>query len=100
MDATPQSVASLAPVLQWGFAGVCLVLIGVIVWMISKFMEVLRDNNKVIASNTAAIISQQTTANETHKTVCQLKDLWLQRTCPLSSTHERPWLSPAAAPVG
>jgi hypothetical protein len=44
-----------APVIQYGFAGTTMVLIGVIVWIVNKLISVLERTNTVIESNTLAI---------------------------------------------
>ena len=45
------------PFLQYGFAGYSVLLLGALLWMSSKFVKVLMENNKVIERNTAAIAS-------------------------------------------
>lgn len=43
------------PFLQWGFAGFSVLLLAALVWMASRFVKVLLENNRVIERNTAAI---------------------------------------------
>ena len=50
------------PIAQLGFAGLCVALLGIIVWMISinesridKILQLQTETNKVIQGNTAAI---------------------------------------------
>ena len=43
------------PIVQWGFAGLSVVLIGIIVWLINKLMQLLEKTNGIIAQNTDAI---------------------------------------------
>ena len=48
----------LTPLIQYGFAGFCAVLIGIIVWLIAKLLDVLRQTNRTIARNTEAVSRQ------------------------------------------
>lgn len=45
----------LQPVVQYGFLGFSVVLLGVVIWLIRKLLDVLEANNRIIAANTAAI---------------------------------------------
>jgi len=45
----------LSPIIQYGFAGFCAVLIAIIVWLIRRLLCVLEETNKIIARNTEAI---------------------------------------------
>lgn len=45
----------LQPVIQYGFLGFAVVLLGVIVWLIRRLLEVLEATNRIIAANTEAI---------------------------------------------
>ena len=45
----------LQPVVQYGFLGFSVVLLGVVIWLIRKLLEVLEANNRVISANTEAI---------------------------------------------
>lgn len=45
----------LQPVVQYGFLGFSVVLLGVVIWLIRKLVEVLEANNRVISANTEAI---------------------------------------------
>ena len=47
----------MSPLLQYGFAGFSIVLLGVLVWLIRELLSVLKENNRVIAENTQAIIA-------------------------------------------
>jgi len=55
-------LAILQPIMQYGFAGMCAVLLGMIVWMqhradgrFDKLLEIQRESHSVIERNTAAI---------------------------------------------
>lgn len=43
------------PVVQYGFLGFSAVLLGVVIWLIRRLLEVLEANNRIIAANTEAI---------------------------------------------
>ena len=45
----------LEPVVQYGFLGFAVVLLGVVIWLIQKLLTVLDQTNRVIAANTEAI---------------------------------------------
>lgn len=46
-----------SPVIQYGFAGFSFILVGIIVWLISKLLTLLTKTNEIIARNTKAIES-------------------------------------------
>jgi cell division protein FtsB len=43
------------PVLQSGFLGFSVVLLGVVIWLIKRLLSLLDVNNQIIAANTQAI---------------------------------------------
>ncbi len=45
----------LQPVVQYGFLGFSVVLLGVVIWLIKRLLAVLDANNRIIAANTEAI---------------------------------------------
>jgi len=45
----------LQPVIQYGFLGFSVVLLGVVIWLIKRLLAVLDANNRIIAANTEAI---------------------------------------------
>jgi len=45
----------IQPVVQYGFLGFSVVLLGVVIWLIRKLLEVLQANNEIITANTEAI---------------------------------------------
>lgn len=59
----PDTKASiLQPIIQYGFAGMCAALLGIVVWMVDrsdqrfdKVLEMQKETNQVIERNTAAI---------------------------------------------
>lgn len=80
MDA--QATTSIMnPLIQWGFAGLCLILLGILVWLIRQLLEVLKENNRVIAMNTQAIQKVGVTAESTLEVAIELKNELLRRPC-------------------
>ncbi len=45
----------LQPVVQYGFLGFSVVLLGVVIWLIKRLLSVLEATNRIIAANTDAI---------------------------------------------
>jgi hypothetical protein len=88
----------LTPEMQYGFAALCVMLIGVIVWLIKRnpsgkeLLEVLSGTNDVIKANTAAINlvkggidDHEQAAGERLKkhsaTIAELRDKLIARPC-------------------
>lgn len=44
----------LSPIIQYGFAGMALLQLGVIVWLVGNLFKMLRDHTEVIKNNTEA----------------------------------------------
>jgi len=45
----------LQPIVQYGFLGFSGVLLGVVIWLITKLLGALEASNRVVIANTAAI---------------------------------------------
>ena len=43
------------PIVQYGFLGFSAVLLGVVIWLIRRLLDVLEANNRIITANTEAI---------------------------------------------
>jgi hypothetical protein len=75
----------MQPYVQFGFAGFCFVVFGVlvsvIVWLIKNLLKILKENNAVISGNTDAIKAVHTTADETKKLMGDIRDQLLTRPC-------------------
>lgn len=71
----------LHPVMQFGFAGFCGVLIGVIVWMIKRLLGVLEKNSEVISANTNAIQRVHDTMTDTLDVTIEVKDILNKKPC-------------------
>ena len=74
-------VLLFSPFVQLGFAGVCLFLLGIIVWLIKNLIALLTKNNDIIAKNTAAIHSMSEATVKGYELIRQLHDKLLQRPC-------------------
>lgn len=76
--------------IQYGFAGMSMVLIGIIVWLITKLIEVIQKNNSVIAKLIDTIKSQDESHKKTEtkiddliKVINKHNELFLVRPCML-----------------
>jgi hypothetical protein len=45
----------MSPVIQYGFLGFSIVLLGLVIWLIRRLLAVLDATNRIIAGNTKAI---------------------------------------------
>lgn len=71
----------LSPVIQYGFAGMTVIMTGVVVWLIRNLLMVLKDNGKIIEQNTSAIVNVGLCANKSLETMEDLKEKMLARPC-------------------
>jgi len=71
----------LSPYIQYGFAGFCFVLLGIIVWLIRNLLQVLKANNDVISENTGAIRELAKTVTEMALLQRNIHDRLLARPC-------------------
>lgn len=70
-----------APFIQYGFAGFCVLQLGVLVWMAKGLFQVLTENNKVIERNTAAIEKMNEGQNSEMALIRDLRDKVMSRHC-------------------
>lgn len=78
----PQVTTSIMnPVIQWGFAGLSIVLLGILVWLIKQLLNVMDKNNEVIAANTQAIQRVDGHAEDTLEVAVELKNELYKRPC-------------------
>jgi hypothetical protein len=71
----PNQLSLLAPVLQFGAFGLCLVLIALLWWLFRQLVEVLRGNTKAMQSLCGLV-------EEGNETTSDLRDRLLQWQCP------------------
>jgi len=69
------------PYIQAGFAGLCFVLVGVIVWLTKQVLGVLRETNQVIEKNTTTIEKMHTSTARVESAIGKLRDELLRRPC-------------------
>jgi hypothetical protein len=81
MNETQSSLTIMTPLLQYGFAGMCIILIGIIIWLISKLLGVLEKTNNIIAENTKAIILVDQRTIESFALLVVCKDKLISRPC-------------------
>ena len=80
----PHEISLLTPVLQAGAFGLCLVLIGLLWWLLRRLLDVLSGNTSAL-DGLSGLVSQ---VKETSKDV---RDRLLQFECPFSSEeHPKP----------
>jgi len=71
----------IQPVVQYGFLGFSVVLLGVVIWLISKLLDVLEANNQIIAANTEAIRDLTRTTSDLLNLNRSLHDKIISRPC-------------------
>ena len=71
----------LNPVIQYGFAGLCVILLGILVWLVKQLLGVIDRNNEVIATNTLAIQAVDANTKEAKDVTIELKDELYRRPC-------------------
>jgi len=69
------------PIIQYGFLGFSAVLLGVIIWLIRRLLEVLEANNRIIAANTEAIRDLNNMTGDLLKLNRSLHDKLISRPC-------------------
>jgi F0F1-type ATP synthase membrane subunit b/b' len=78
----------MEPTLQWGFAGFCLLLLGVVVWLIKQLLRALDKNQDVINKNTQAVQEVTNLSRENRELQIEVKDKLLSRPCLLKPDHQ------------
>jgi hypothetical protein len=71
----------LQPLVQYGFIGLSAVLLGLVVWLINKLLDVLESANVIIAANTKAISDLTTMTSDLMKLNRSLHDKLISRPC-------------------
>ena len=69
------------PVIQYGFAGFCIVLLAINVWLMNKFCLLLKDVTNVLSKNNDLIETLNKTGNEHKNLLINIKDCLLSRPC-------------------
>jgi hypothetical protein len=69
------------PILQYGFAGMCAVLLVIIVWLIRHLMKLLEKTNQIISANTQAICQVDQHSIDALKILRDTHDKIIARPC-------------------
>lgn len=67
--------------IQLGFAGLCILLIGVIVWLVYQLLEVLKGTTKALSENTNAIHTLIKAVDDQKAITSELRDEFYKRPC-------------------
>ena len=73
-----------SPVIQYGFAGFAVLLLGVVVWLIRQLLKVLKETGEIIRGNTLALDAVSSTAGQSRELMSQIRDQLLSRPCMLT----------------
>jgi len=71
----------MTPIVQFGFAGLSVILLVILVWLIRELLQVLKENNRVIAVNTQAIQRVDEHSSNTLEVAIECRNKLLQRPC-------------------
>jgi len=88
------------PIVQYGFAGLCGVLLVILVWLIREFLTTMREQNEatvaltkqttdVVRDNSEAIREVRAVEERQVEVLTKLHDELLKRPCLLPKTGER-----------
>jgi hypothetical protein len=73
--------AFLDPIVQYGFAGMCGVLLLILCWLVSRLLCLLEKTSSVIAGNTSALRNLLVKLSEGQKMYTDLRDRIMTRPC-------------------
>jgi hypothetical protein len=68
-------------VIQLGFAGLSIILLSIIVWLIKRLLDVLDKNTCAFCANTEAINNNTKMITEQKEISIEMKDLLLSKPC-------------------
>lgn len=71
----------LTPIVQYGFLGFSVVLLGIVIWLISRLLEVMAENNRVLADHATAIRELMRVVSDLQRDHRKLYDKMLSRPC-------------------
>ena len=80
----------LQPVVQYGFLGFSVVLLGIVIWLIRRLLGVLEATNRIIAANTEAIKDVTALTSELLTLNRQLHDKIISRPCIANGERRSP----------
>lgn len=67
--------------MQYGFAGLSAILLAILVWLISKLLDLLEKTNQIISDNTKAICDVDKRTIDELKLLRAIHDKLLTRPC-------------------
>jgi len=68
-------------IVQFGFAGFCAALLGVLVWLVRQLLQLQRDSSDVIARNTEAVHDLLTLVSDSVRLLREVHNKLLARPC-------------------
>jgi uncharacterized BrkB/YihY/UPF0761 family membrane protein len=71
----------MSPVAQYGFAGMCVILMVFVFWLVRKVFQVLAEVTSVIQANTNAITELTKLSGHDHDLLRSVHDKLLERPC-------------------
>ena len=80
----------LQPVVQYGFLGFSVVLLGIVIWLMKRLLAVLEATNQIIAANTEAIKEVTTLTSDLLALNRQLHDKIILRPCIANGERRQP----------
>lgn len=70
-----------SPIVQWGFAGMCGILLAIIVWLIQKLLNVIDCSNRVIGDHNEIYRESICMMKEMRELQIHIKDDLYRRPC-------------------
>lgn len=81
MNEVTNGIDWMNPLLQYGFAGLCAILLVIMTWLIWNLIKLLEQTNTIIAQNTQAVVQVDQTTKECIKLLRSLHDKIISRPC-------------------
>lgn len=79
--AEPTLTSLFSPLIQLGFAGFSVLLLGFIIWLTKQLIALLKSTGEIIAANTQATGKLNDTASKSEELMQDLHDKLLSRPC-------------------
>lgn len=77
----PEASFLMDPILQYGFAGMCAVLLVILVWLIRSLIRLLEKTGQIISANTQAICQVDQHSIDALKILRDTHDKLIARPC-------------------
>ena len=65
---------NVTPMMQWGFAGLCVILLGFNSWLVREFIRVIREQNDALVALTKETITVVRSNSEAVREVRQIEE--------------------------